>query len=376
MPFVRSLARPGGSKRARSVLNLNSGEGTAGLEALQRIRSCGRTATTMRRLRFLQTYIMEKTGSEVRSKQLTAYLRFVKNSRKKSFARLQSRNPAKHPQRRQPNSNTTSFSKGPVTSSSNVKPPASMSRRRLASNRPALRCLVDLPPIPTFSTPTALPPPSLSSNAFLPTTVTSGSIPVTPVTQIMHTPDNPPPQTQDATCKPTGKLKLNIDTIKSIHPGRSTVRDPMAVSPYLPFTPLDTPTLHASLEGDVYPFDLTQRLSGLKMGMTPSPPYSRLGKPPSPSSARKTPRRLPFTLPRRLSYRLSAPLSPSPLSMLACRGLRASDAITLASPLDIQKHSFHPKKSVGVAESPKGQAKSCSPAPNDNSPLGYFTFVA
>lgn len=253
--------------------------------------------------------------------------------------------------------------------------PSSMSLRRLASNRPALHCHVDLPPIPIF--PLQLDDSSLNTPALLTILpldprLRSDEKPLTPIAQIMpHTPENPPQCTHHDTRKPKHKLKLDIDTAK---PQRALEKDSSAPSPDLPFTPLETPTLCGSVESDGYPFDLTQRLSALKMGISPSPPNNPSGNQPTSSSpARKTFKHLlPITIPRRLSYRLSTPHSLSPLSTnVTPRGSQTSEAAMLASPLDLQNRSLR-KTVYGLPDTPILKP-ACSPLNGSSPPLSYFS---
>lgn len=252
-----------------------------------------------------------------------------------------------------------------------------MSRRRLADNRPALQCVVDLPPVPNFlsrALDSNLTTPSLINTLPLPSKSQSAAIPITPVAQIMpHTPENPPSCTQEGTRKPKQRLKLNLDTVKASR----TLEDHLTrLSPSLPFTPLETPTICANAEGGINPFDLPQRLNALKVESTPSPPTSSGGHSLSSSPAQKASRHPPIVvaIPRRLSYRLSVALPPSPLSAVTPRGRSQTSEVMLASPLDLQNRYLR-KTASGHPDTPMLKP-ACSPLVTSGSPVGYFSLQA
>lgn len=135
----------------------------------------------------------------------------------------------------------------------------SMSRRRAASNMPALRCQVHLPPAPpeAFFTGRLLcsgeadenassPGPGLvlaSQSLLLPASCTSEVIPRTPVDQVMHTPSRPPSISRPTAKKPRSQRHRFKSTLSAESPD-SVYTPPGQTVPFMdyPFGPLaDSP---------------------------------------------------------------------------------------------------------------------------------------
>ena len=186
-----------------------------------------------------------------------------------------------------------------------------------------------------------------------------------------HTPENPPVYTLQSSRQPKQKLSLGLDAVK-LEP--SPENDYTDLSSNLAFTPLETPTLGGLADREDYLFDLPQRLNALKMGATFSPAGQNNGQSVTSSPAGGTSRRPSLAIPRRLSYRLNTPLSPSPLSITASRGFPSPETAALASPLDLQNQFIHTKTS-GFPDTPTLKP-SCSPLIASGSPLGYFSLQA
>lgn len=179
---------------------------------------------------------------------------------------------------------------GSQVSSSAVIPaafvPLSMSRRRLATNIPALDGRLALPPVPTFRPSVINAPFRITSPVFpetpylrplnpivLPSPLTIAgdltlrSLPVTPEGQIAHTPRNPPPRCTPVLSDFRRTLKLPWQTTER---GIQT-RNSEVVSHHLPFTPaspslITTPFDMAGSTLDIS--SLTKRFQGLRTQMT------------------------------------------------------------------------------------------------------------
>ncbi|TCD62257.1 hypothetical protein EIP91_007134 [Steccherinum ochraceum] len=258
-------------------------------------------------------FIRSKTGSPVRYKPLSSYIGTIAEK---------SKSHAPTPERILPVVQVVPAMEHTTTAG----PPLSMSQRRIASKLPALNCTVKLP--------CAFP--SLASNADL---LGALSTPVTPLDQIMHTPSNPPNpcQSRDRTFKPKPKLSITT-TIKAI-PARQRDTDGLN-SPYLPFTPLETPDCSPSP---------TSRLSKAftKMNLSSNPGLSSSSlqplvtqKPAATLNGSLAPRRIPLSLPRRLSYKSTFPTVASPLTPnMAASMLQPMNGSDLASPVTL-KASF------------------------------------
>ena len=235
--------------------------------------------------------------------------------------------------------------------------PSSMSLRRLASNRPALQCKVDMPPAPVFPSslhiPTtpglltpgkAISPLPLSLRQFslaYSQTRTSSASPVTPIDQIMpKTPLSPPPLEAHISSPSKSKLRGAILAVRLPNESRTChTLDFLGHSPVLglglelcdaqrnsPVSPLGMPSpfrLDAPLSAKPSPLGTSRVLfsslppatsaanicSALERGVKPAPkgsknPQSSAGSCPG-SQAFLRPRVRPplrLSLPRRLSY--------------------------------------------------------------------------
>ncbi|KAI0933683.1 hypothetical protein AcV5_005769 [Taiwanofungus camphoratus] len=131
----------------------------------------------------------------------------------------------------------------------------SMSSRRLASNIPALRSKIVLPPLPSFvatipcgsagpsspsGTPTGSSAHSLSRQAIILGRGyrVEGGAPVTPIDQIIHTPSEPPEINRPS----VAQTRILSSLYASCRSG--ALQGSLLASPSLPFTPPVNPTLH------------------------------------------------------------------------------------------------------------------------------------
>jgi len=242
----------------------------------------------------------------------------------------------------------------------------SMSRRRLASNIPTLQCRVEIPPAPSFFSPPTSPfgspsPECATTEAALPAELLSTASPMllvhrlptkeiarylhTPIDQIMHTPEEPP-----------AFPPLKIDRFRprrTIRP-RNRCQAAPEPSPYVPFTPLEPPSQASK---NLESASLTSRLSGLGPASADNDnllawsasassishqnlPLDTLvlGRDPLVPKCSSQPR---FALPRRLSYKIAKPGTPSLLRKHHLSDLSRDQTKTqLASPLLIQNLSL------------------------------------
>lgn len=237
-----------------------------------------------------------------------------------------------------------------------------MSRRRIASKIPALDYLVEMPPVSDFLSAHPMCPAKTSNilNSSASAHFPENMNPVTPLDQIIHTPEEPPSPCRSRFL--ASKPKLSILTtiraapIQQYDMNANTEPD----SPYLPFTPLDSPTCL-----DSPTLEVVSHFTQLKVGDTPAP---RTTSPPSiiKTTNHKTPRSLPFCLPRRLSYRAVLPSAISPLTPNMAFSLsQPTEGSDLASPLSLRRMS------LSTASQPMTPLLPSSPALSSRSP-GYF----
>ncbi|KAI0792898.1 hypothetical protein C8Q75DRAFT_586992 [Abortiporus biennis] len=236
-------------------------------------------------LTFVRSYVSEKTDRQYGLKQV--YSSIIPKFNKMRIKTKSLNNHTNNPQT-QPSLPATISDISPVLPLCSVAPavpplPLSMSRRRLASNIPALSCNVSLPPALSFShaaqaesTSSFLhkPPipylkaacePSQPFPLTLSFSICCGnSNPVTPLDQILHTPEEPPllrlRQAQDK------KVKSYFNGIG--HRGCSwrmknvDATDSLSGSPKLPRSPGESLEIPYKLD-DLDPIDLTEKF--LKM---------------------------------------------------------------------------------------------------------------
>ncbi|KAH8102855.1 hypothetical protein BXZ70DRAFT_926831 [Cristinia sonorae] len=222
--------------------------------------------------------------------------------------------------------------------------PSSMSKRRIASKRPALDCVVEIPPSSGFMSVYFQDP--TGQKAFPALAALSGdtNTPITPLDQIIAgTPQDPPTlcRTGMRTFKPKPKLSI-LTTIRPAH--FSLARkgiDPLDEldSPYIPFTPLESPsscfpspTLEVS--NRLSKLDISPFVRDKSASPTVAPPSQTTT---SNTGVNGTPRKLPFSLPRRLSYKLAIPSMSSPLTPNTANSLmQPTEGNDLASPLALR----------------------------------------
>lgn len=230
-----------------------------------------------------------------------------------------------------------------------------MSRRRIASNIPALDSSVQLPSPPQF------PDSSSNQQRVLDSAVLRGlRTPVTPLEQIIHTPEDPPSPFRSRML--TQKPKLSVLTTVRAAPAARPVIDASAEvdSPYIPFTPLDSPELSST------PTSQDLAASFDKLSMHPAYPFRAS---PSPSDIAATGStlakrsKLPLSLPRRLSYKAATSTINSTLTPNL--NLQSAEGSGLASPFPL-------KLSLSAKLQPLTPCLSSPPLCLNRSPGGYF----
>ncbi|KIP12378.1 hypothetical protein PHLGIDRAFT_332081 [Phlebiopsis gigantea 11061_1 CR5-6] len=206
------------------------------------------------------------------------------------------------------------------------KTAASLSQRRLASNRPTLARLLPLPPAPMFEgwTPPSRNLLSSSSSPKEVYTPPNDTQPITPVDQVLHECSSPPDAPRQIPRK-----KKRPSLLTSLLSQSLTDLGEDVSSPY-PFTPIEEQL--ASTMESYTPIARSGNDDDTLGNLEPS--SAAADSAPRPVIAHPSPRKILVNIPRRLSYSHGTTTTPSPIS------LEPPPLADLASPLLLHAPHF------------------------------------